>query len=88
MRSEPLRHPLIFYYGHTASFYINKLFDKGVITDRVDASMEATMAVGVDEMKWDDLSDCSGAWPTVNEVKEFRRKVIQKVISVLDTIDL
>ena len=24
-RPEPLRHPLIFYYGHTATFYINKL---------------------------------------------------------------
>lgn len=25
MRADPLRHPLIFYYGHTAVFFINKL---------------------------------------------------------------
>jgi hypothetical protein len=25
LRPEPLRHPLIFYLGHTAAFYINKL---------------------------------------------------------------
>jgi hypothetical protein len=25
LRPEPLRHPLIFYFGHTATFYINKL---------------------------------------------------------------
>ena len=24
-RANPLRHPLIFYYGHTAVFFINKL---------------------------------------------------------------
>ncbi|MDP8232872.1 MAG: hypothetical protein P9L91_09430, partial [Candidatus Zophobacter franzmannii] len=25
MRADALRHPIIFYYGHTATFYINKL---------------------------------------------------------------
>jgi len=25
MRADPLRHPLIFYLGHTAAFYMNKL---------------------------------------------------------------
>ena len=24
LRPEPLRHPLIFYFGHTATFFINK----------------------------------------------------------------
>ena len=31
IRPEPLRHPLIFYYGHTAAVYINKLFEYGII---------------------------------------------------------
>ena len=30
-KPQPLRHPLIFYYGHTATVYINKLFDRGLI---------------------------------------------------------
>ena len=25
LRPEPLRHPLVFYFGHTATFYVNKL---------------------------------------------------------------
>jgi hypothetical protein len=50
-----LRHPLIFYYGHTAAFFINKLLADGQINQRVDARIEAQVAIGVDEMSWDDL---------------------------------
>lgn len=35
-KPEPLRHPLIFYYGHTSCVYINKLFDKGLIPNRIN----------------------------------------------------
>ena len=35
-KPEPLRHPLVFYYGHTACVYINKLVDKGLILERVN----------------------------------------------------
>ncbi len=31
IRAEPLRHPLIFYFGHTATVYVNKLIDHGII---------------------------------------------------------
>lgn len=31
-KPEPLRHPLIFYFGHTATFYINKMIDRGLIS--------------------------------------------------------
>ena len=33
---QPLRHPLIFYYGHTASFFMNKLYLSGCIDKRVN----------------------------------------------------
>ena len=56
IRPEPLRHPLIFYYGHTAAVYINKCFDYGIIKERVIAEYETMFAVGVDEMDWDDLN--------------------------------
>ena len=36
-RPEPRRLPLLFYFGHTAAFYINKMFDKGIIKERVNA---------------------------------------------------
>ena len=58
-----LRHPLIFYLGHTATFFINKLLLAGLIKERINPRMESMFAVGVDEMSWDDLNtthyDCA-----------------------------
>lgn len=65
IRSEPLRHPLIFYYGHTAAVYINKCFDYRIIKDRVNPDYEKMFAVGVDEMDWDDLNQSHYEWPSV-----------------------
>lgn len=70
-----LRHPLIFYYGHTATFFINKLMLTGLIEQRVDAKFESMFAIGVDEMSWDDLDETHYEWPTVVEVKAYRHKV-------------
>ncbi|ORC90164.1 generic methyltransferase [Trypanosoma theileri] len=69
-----LRHPLIFYYGHTACFYINKLCAAG-ISKRIDPRLEEMFAVGVDEMSWDDLNEEHYDWPSVNQVTEYRRAV-------------
>ena len=52
-----LRHPLIFYLGHTATFFINKLLLAGLIEKRINPDFESMFAVGVDEMSWDDLSE-------------------------------
>lgn len=68
LKPEVLRHPLIFYYGHTASFFINKLLDKGIIDHHIDERLEAILAVGVDEMDWDDLDKTEYNWPSVEEV--------------------
>jgi hypothetical protein len=57
LRPEPLRHPLIFYFGHTASFFINKLVISKIIDQRVNPRFESIFAIGVDEMSWDDLND-------------------------------
>ncbi len=35
-RADPLRHPLIFYLGHTAVFFINKLILAKAVSDRVN----------------------------------------------------
>ena len=51
-RHEPLRHPLIFYFGHPAVFYVNKLTAGRHLPARLDARLEAMLAVGVDEMSW------------------------------------
>ena len=71
-RYEPLRHPLIFYYAHPAVFYINKLTAGRFIPARLDARLEAMMAVGVDEMSWDDLNSAHYDWPAVSTVRAYR----------------
>jgi 5-histidylcysteine sulfoxide synthase/putative 4-mercaptohistidine N1-methyltranferase len=85
MRPEPLRHPLIFYFGHTAVFFVNKLRVAGVIDERVDARIESMMAIGVDEMSWDDLNDAHYDWASVAEVQAYRDKVRTLVDGVIDT---
>ena len=70
-----LRHPLIFYFGHTATFFINKLLLAGLLTSRINPRFESMFAIGVDEMSWDDLSEANYNWPTVSEVKDYRDQV-------------
>lgn len=78
-----LRHPLIFYFGHTATFFINKLILAGLIEQRIDPRLESMFAVGVDEMSWDDLDEARYAWPTVAEVADYRDKVRAAVERVI-----
>lgn len=70
-----LRHPLIFYFGHTATFFINKLIIAGQIKERINPRFESMFAVGVDEMSWDDLSEANYDWPGVSEVRAYRNQV-------------
>jgi 5-histidylcysteine sulfoxide synthase len=83
LRADPLRHPLIFYLGHTATFFINKLIQAKLIDKRIEPSYESMFAVGVDEMSWDDIDENHYNWPLVSQVREYRnnaKKVIVKVI--------
>ena len=74
-KAIPLRHPLIFYYGHTAAFFVNKLLAARLIDSRLDPRIEAMVAIGVDEMSWDDLDETHYDWPKVTELRSYRAKV-------------
>jgi 5-histidylcysteine sulfoxide synthase/putative 4-mercaptohistidine N1-methyltranferase len=78
-RADPLRHPLIFYLGHTAVFFINKLVLARLLDKHINPAFESMFAVGVDEMSWDDLNDSHYDWPTSAAVMEYRKKVRQKI---------
>lgn len=78
-----LRHPLIFYFGHTATFFVNKLLLAKLIPERINPRFEAMFAVGVDEMSWDDLNEAHYDWPTVAEVKAYRNEVRATVLQVI-----
>lgn len=80
-----LRHPMIFYYGHVAAFYVNKLRVAGLLQKAIDPYLELTFQVGVDEMSWDSLSNGETEWPSVPAVHEYRKKVYKTVRCILET---
>ncbi|MGW0392260.1 5-histidylcysteine sulfoxide synthase [Streptomyces sp. NPDC003042] len=82
-----LRHPMIFYYGHPATLYVNKLRVSGLLGKAVDAYLEQVLETGVDEMSWDDLSKNEMLWPSVAEVHAYRATVYRLVRAVIETTD-
>ncbi len=87
-QSEITRHPMIFYFGHTATFFINKLILMQIIKKRINPNFESIFAIGVDEMEWDDTQSSNYAWPKVEDVREYRNKVRIVVDKLIDTLPL
>jgi len=88
LRADRLRHPLIFYFGHTAAFFVNKLTIARAIDRRVNPRFESLFAVGVDEMSWDDLDATHYDWPRPEEVQEYRDRVRALVDGVIRSLPL
>jgi len=86
LKPNTLRHPLIFYYGHTATFFINKLNLAKITNKRINPQLEAMFAVGVDEMSWDDLDESNYQWSTVAQTQEYRDSVYSFVNNLMDTL--
>lgn len=78
-----LRHPLIFYYGHPAVLYLNKLRIAGLYQEPVDLYLEKILETGVDEMSWDDLSKNEMTWPSVERVHAYRKKIYNIVSEII-----
>ena len=84
---DPLRNPLVFYLGHTAAFYINKLKMAGLIKQGVHKDWDHLFAVGVDPDLPENL-DVASTWPTIPEVRNYRKTIFNIVHNVIDNIDL
>jgi len=87
-KADKLRHPIIFYYGHTATFFINKFRLAKIIDDRINPQLESIFAVGVDEMSWDDLDESHYNWPSIEETQIYRQKVYDLVTSIIEETPL
>jgi 5-histidylcysteine sulfoxide synthase/putative 4-mercaptohistidine N1-methyltranferase len=87
-RADPLRHPLIFYLGHTATFFVNKLVLARILDRRVNPAFESVFAIGVDEMSWDDLNEENYDWPAVEDVRAYRRRVREVVDEAIRTLPI
>ncbi len=83
-RGDPLRHIILFYLGHTAVFFINKLYLARIIDRRINPKFESTFAIGVDEMSWDDLDNNHYDWPPVSEVRAYRDEAKRIILQVID----
>ncbi len=88
MRGDPLRHIILFYLGHTAVFFINKLYLAKIIDRRINPKFESTFAIGVDEMSWDDLDNNHYDWPPVSEVRVYRDQAKELILNVIDNTPL
>lgn len=78
---DPLRHPLVFYLGHTAAFYINKLVLAGVLDKGIHSEFETLFATGVDPEVPEDLPT-NIKWPTLNAVYNYRQEVYEVLINL------
>jgi len=83
-RGDPLRHIILFYLGHTAVFFVNKLYLAGIIDRRINQKFESTFAIGVDEMSWDDLDNNHYDWPPVSEVRAYRDEAKSVILDLID----
>ncbi len=79
---DPLRHPLIFYWGHTAAFYVNKLLMAGLVPQGIDEYFEELFAKGVDPNLAEELKK-DFQWPSLQSVDEYRQAVFQLVRSTI-----
>ena len=87
-QSEPTRHPMIFYFGHTATFFVNKLILANLISERINPEFESIFAIGVDEMQWDDMDDARYQWPEVEAVRAYRAEVKRLVCDLIEELPL
>src|SRR5690606_18089334 len=80
------RHPLIFYFCHPVTFYINKLIVAGLLEEPVNRHFEFLFETGVDEMSWDDLHEGDQTvWPPLVEVVAYRKQVYDIVRNLILT---
>jgi len=80
------RHPLIFYYTHPVTFYVNKLLVAGLISEPINKHFEVLFETGVDEMGWDDLHEGDQTiWPPMSEVRGYRQTVYALIKDLIAT---
>ena len=80
-----LRHPLVFYYVHPATFYTNKFRIAGLIDAPINPYYEEIFAVGVDEMLWDDMHKNEMQWPSIKECRDYRKLAYNMIRNVIET---
>lgn len=90
LKPDSLRNPLIFYLGHSAGFYINKLMMVNLLEKPINSEYEILFGVGVDPEKPEELNQAIAHlnWPQLAAVWEYRQKAYQIVLNTIKNTPL
>ena len=90
LNPDPLRNKLIFYLGHSAVFYINKLIQVGLLTNRINPQYETLFEIGVDPETPAELEEAIQGfnWPDVEKVWEYRNKARSEITAIINNTTL
>jgi 5-histidylcysteine sulfoxide synthase len=82
---DPLRNPLIFYLGHSAVFYINKLMRVELLAKRLNPDYEILFELGVDPENAEELNQAIAHinWPKVEDIWNYRNHAYQVILEVI-----
>jgi 5-histidylcysteine sulfoxide synthase len=85
LNPDPMRNPLIFYLGHSANFYINKLICVELLAENLNPQYTKLFGVGVDPENPQALSQSNSQlnWPEVSQVWLYREKVHEIVLETI-----
>ncbi|NEN87484.1 MAG: 5-histidylcysteine sulfoxide synthase [Okeania sp. SIO3H1] len=87
---DPLRNPLIFYLGHSAVFYINKLIRVELLEKHLNPNYEILFELGVDPEIPEELDRAIAHinWPKLQDVWQYREKVYQIILDLIEKTPL
>ena len=85
LNPDPLRNKLIFYLGHSAVFYINKLMQVGLIKHQINSQYETLFEIGVDPETPTELEVAIQGvnWPDLQKVWEYRDKARSEITAII-----
>ncbi len=88
LNPDPLRNLLIFYLGHSAVFYINKLIRVDLLKERINPDFEMLFAIGVDPEKPDDIASIftSLRQAEVFAVWQYRQQVYDRICQLIENM--
>ena len=87
---DPLRNRLIFYLGHSAVFYINKLIRVGLLKQRINDYYETLFEIGVDPESAEELDKAVTGikWPDVDKVWNYRNQAKAEISKVINRAEI
>ncbi|MGK7892680.1 MAG: 5-histidylcysteine sulfoxide synthase [Xenococcus sp. (in: cyanobacteria)] len=87
---DPLRNRLIFYLGHSAVFYINKLIRVGLLNQGINDYYETLFEIGVDPESAEELDKAVKGinWPDVEKVWQYREQAKAEITKVINQAEI